>query len=79
MYAPSFIMSNASRFLDHEWIDLPVLDAFLEKAATGDLNASTRTDLSAADRRLLDTISVREANAFRNHVRSFSPSSINQF
>jgi hypothetical protein len=75
MYAPSFIMSNASRFLDHEWIDLP----FLEKAATGDLNASTRTDLSAADRRLLDTISVREANAFRNHVRSFSPSSINQF
>ncbi|KAJ7925365.1 hypothetical protein B0H13DRAFT_2570993 [Mycena leptocephala] len=60
VYTPSFLMSNASRFLDHEWIDLLALEAFLEKAATGDLNASTRTDLSPADRRLLDTLSVRE-------------------
>ncbi|KAJ7815126.1 hypothetical protein B0H13DRAFT_2293478 [Mycena leptocephala] len=47
-----FLSSNASRFLDHEWVDLLALEAFLEKAATGDLNASTRTDLSPADRRL---------------------------
>jgi hypothetical protein len=72
-------MSNASRFLDHEWIDLLALEAFLEKAATGDLNASTRTDLSPADRRLLDTLSVWEATAFRDHVRSFSPSSVYHF
>jgi hypothetical protein len=79
MYAPGFIVSNASRFLDHEWIDLPVLEAFLEKAAASDLNASARTDLRAADRCLLDTLSVREVTAFRNHVRSFSPLSINHF
>jgi hypothetical protein len=70
-------MYNASRFLDHEWIDLPALEAFLEKSATGDLNTSMRTDLSASDRRLLDTFSVREVTAFRNHVRSYSPSSLN--
>lgn len=79
MYTPSFLMSNASRFLDHEWIDLLALEAFLEKAATGDLNTSTRTDLSQADRRLLDTLSVQEATAFRDHVRSFSPSSVYHF
>ncbi|KAJ7834316.1 hypothetical protein B0H13DRAFT_2678663 [Mycena leptocephala] len=69
-YTPSFLMSNASRFLDHKWIDLLALEAFLEKAATGDLNASRRTDLSPADRRLLDTLSVRKATAFRDHIHT---------
>ncbi|KAJ7906241.1 hypothetical protein B0H13DRAFT_1880803 [Mycena leptocephala] len=44
---------------------------FLETPATYDPNAaSTRTDLSAADRRLLDIISIRELTAFRNHVHT---------
>ncbi|KAJ7831666.1 hypothetical protein B0H13DRAFT_2289225 [Mycena leptocephala] len=60
IYTPGFLVSNASRFLDHEWVDLPALKYFLGTPATCDPNAaSTRTDLSAADRCLLDTISVR--------------------
>ncbi|KAJ7867305.1 hypothetical protein B0H13DRAFT_2281228 [Mycena leptocephala] len=71
MYTPGFLVSNSSRFLDHEWVDLPALKYFLETPATYDPNAaSTRTDLSAADRCLLDTISVRELTAFRNHVHT---------
>ncbi|KAJ7869253.1 hypothetical protein B0H13DRAFT_2280827 [Mycena leptocephala] len=71
MYTPGFLVSNASRFLDHEWVDLPTLKYFLETPATYDPNAaSTRTDLSAADRCLLDTISVRELTAFRNYVHT---------
>ena len=60
MYTPGFLVSNASRFLDYKWVDLPVLKYFLETPATYDPNTtSTRTGLSAADRRLLDPISVR--------------------
>ncbi|KAJ7792780.1 hypothetical protein B0H13DRAFT_2393893 [Mycena leptocephala] len=29
MYTPGFLVSNASRFLDHEWVDLPALKYFL--------------------------------------------------
>ncbi|KAJ7812281.1 hypothetical protein B0H13DRAFT_2294411 [Mycena leptocephala] len=77
MYPPRFshvqcVSLPRVQDLDHECIDLPVLEAFLEKVATGDLNASTRTDLSAADRRLLDTLSVREATAFRNHMHTLN-------
>ncbi|KAJ7817665.1 hypothetical protein B0H13DRAFT_2683091 [Mycena leptocephala] len=33
MYTPGFLVSNASRFLDHEWVDLPALKYFLETPA----------------------------------------------
>jgi hypothetical protein len=59
MYTPGFLVSNASRFLDHKWVDLPMLKYFLETPATYDPDAaSTRTDLSAADRHLLELQSV---------------------
>ncbi|KAJ7877196.1 hypothetical protein B0H13DRAFT_2668463 [Mycena leptocephala] len=61
---------SARRLIDFRTHMYP--PAFLEKVATGDLNASTHTDLSAADRRLLDTLSVREATAFRNHMHTLN-------
>jgi hypothetical protein len=33
MYTPGFLISNASRFLNHEWVDLPALKYFLETPA----------------------------------------------
>ncbi|KAJ7720978.1 hypothetical protein DFH07DRAFT_972444 [Mycena maculata] len=33
MFTPSYITSNAGRFLDHEWIDIPALREFLGNSA----------------------------------------------
>lgn len=70
MYSPGYITSNALRFLDHEWIDLPALKLFLDTPAASDVTTSMHPDLSPADRRLLDSLSVREVFDFRSYVCS---------
>ncbi|KAJ7845548.1 hypothetical protein B0H14DRAFT_3139049 [Mycena olivaceomarginata] len=71
MYSPLYITSNAAGFLCHEWIDLPALKGFLASSATAaDSNASTRPDVSPADKSFLDSLSVAELNAFRSYVYS---------
>ncbi|KAJ7848455.1 hypothetical protein B0H14DRAFT_2767746, partial [Mycena olivaceomarginata] len=74
MYSPLYITSNAAGFLCHEWIDLPALKGFLASSATAaDSNASTRPDVSPADKSFLDSLSVAELNAFRSYVCGYSP------
>ncbi|KAJ7898023.1 hypothetical protein B0H14DRAFT_3424883 [Mycena olivaceomarginata] len=71
MYSPLYITSNAAGFLCHEWIDLPALKGFLASSATAaDSNASTRPDVSPADKSFLDSLSAAELNAFRIYVYS---------
>ncbi|KAJ7818916.1 hypothetical protein B0H14DRAFT_3738463 [Mycena olivaceomarginata] len=71
MYSLLYITSNAAGFLCHEWIDLPALKGFLASSATAaDSNASTRPDVSPADKSFLDSLSVAELNAFRSYVYS---------
>ncbi|KAJ7450993.1 hypothetical protein B0H11DRAFT_2246571 [Mycena galericulata] len=50
MFTPSYITSNAGRFLDHEWIDIPALREFLGNSAPeagSDASSTRSTRLSA--------------------------------
>ncbi|KAJ6613945.1 hypothetical protein B0H10DRAFT_2046774 [Mycena sp. CBHHK59/15] len=50
MYSPIYIASNAGRFLDHEWIDIPNLRDFLcRKAADAGLVASSTRPSAVSD------------------------------
>ncbi|KAJ7434886.1 hypothetical protein B0H11DRAFT_2369439 [Mycena galericulata] len=50
MFTPSYITSNAGRFLDHKWIDIPALREFLGNSAPeagSDASSTRSTRLSA--------------------------------
>ncbi|KAJ7502216.1 hypothetical protein B0H11DRAFT_2365550 [Mycena galericulata] len=60
MFTPSYITSNAGRFLDHEWIDIPALREFLGNSApeAGSDASSTRSTRLSACPDLAQTLSA---------------------
>ncbi|KAF7377145.1 hypothetical protein MSAN_00133600 [Mycena sanguinolenta] len=69
---PKYIETNATKFLDHEWIDIALLKEYLGHASVPLDAFSTRDSKHApADQRYLDGVSARQLMDFRNHL--FNP------
>ncbi|KAJ7912742.1 hypothetical protein B0H13DRAFT_2659938 [Mycena leptocephala] len=83
IYSPAFISSNPSQFLDHEWVDIPQLERFLARNASGtDVDAfTTHPSLASAERELITRLPALELMDFRNYMYtpSFVESNAAQF
>ncbi|KAJ7915032.1 hypothetical protein B0H13DRAFT_2000994, partial [Mycena leptocephala] len=66
IHPPAFIISNHSRFLDHERIDIPNLETFLARNVGTDAVAFTMRPSSEQD--LISRFSAREVMSFRNYI-----------
>ncbi|KAJ7835879.1 hypothetical protein B0H13DRAFT_2369085 [Mycena leptocephala] len=75
IYAPGYLIPNATKFLDNEWIEISTLQKFLaQDASCIELVAfAAGISLPSTDHELLHSLLARQLIAFHEYVSSSNP------